>query len=245
MRKMWRLKSGKKTPSIFTNDIIFTVPQKYRLSACSQHALGALSEQEGSAHSVYLTGKTLGWNLESLSYKTLELAESNYYFYLSSLTGFDLRVLFLASHETIYFTTWSHRNFTDITIRMELTVAKAEETNATQITKLSIKASDKNAPMPELEPLIKKCCELCQPPKFFAHFEAYMKLYVARENFLRNQGLLNQINRKSGSFCITFDCLNNAPMARVTWSIRYDKLADSFVESYEVHFTEKGALCHR
>ena len=95
----------------------------------------------------------------------------------------------------------------------------------------------------ELKPFVEKCKELCEPSTFFKNFELYLNMYLLRRQFIENNNLEAQFNKKHGMCRIIFKDENSKPLIRVQWTIGFSESSQSFNESYQVEFTAKGKIC--
>ena len=112
-----------------------------------------------------------------------------------------------------------------------------------EITNMSIDFEELLNTSEELKPLIEKCMELCEPATFFKNFELYLKMYLFRRQFIENNKLEAQFNKKNGMCRIMFKDENSKPLIRVQWTIGFSESSQSFNESYQVEFTANGKIC--
>jgi hypothetical protein len=137
---------------------------------------------------------------------------------------------------------WNHKEFPDIIISNTMECCENPSDDTVKITNLNLTISgmDDDLVPSEVQPLLSKCQESCEPALFFKHFETYMRLNSFRRESLKKEGFAGQISRKTGAFRVLVQSGKAEPLACIEWIIKFDSLACSFVENYSVPFTDKG-----
>ena len=156
---------------------------------------------------VTLTAKTLGWNIDACFCDTNSKMEENWH------------------------TKWHNKSFPNSSqLTIDFTVSDSK------ITEICIHSLEGLESCGEVQSLIDMCrSQVCQLSKFFRHFQIYMEKHTNRVQFIKENELDTQFNKKSGSYRISFSRL-----ARMDWMINFDTVMQAFIESYSVSFTPRG-----
>ena len=140
-------------------------------------------------------------------------------------------------------TKWSYKRYPNIS-GVNMTFEALHTPSQTKIQALEIQ-TDEFINSSEVNPLIEKSCENLNPSLFFKQFQTFLKMHSNRVKFIQAEKLDVLFNKENGTYCIMFYRNNSKePLARVHWSVLFQKNLDAFKESYEVNFTAKGIVCH-
>ena len=134
---------------------------------------------------------------------------------------------------------WIHKFDSKLNFKMKMNVE--ENSSITKISNLSFSFDSDEFPTSEVGPLVEKCSKSGDPTIFFKKIERYWEKYTFRRQFLQEENLESQLHKTTGAYRIIFK-YGKEVLAKLQWSIQFDDLAEVFLDTYNVVFTDKGIL---
>ena len=132
---------------------------------------------------------------------------------------------------------WIHKFDSKLNFDMKMNVE--ENSSITKISNLSFSFDSDEFPTSEVGPLVEKCSKSGDPTIFFKKIERYWEKYTFRRQFLQEENLESQLHKTTGAYRIIFK-YGKEVLAKLQWSIQFDDLAEEFLDTYNVVFTDKG-----